>query len=482
VKSSFTAPESRLSRPLVPLVVELPPEVDVPRALERLAKRRRVCAIDSAAGEPRRCGVVAFDPHRELLARTADGDPLAALAAGLATMGPPEADLPGPFAGGFLGALAYDVGVRGERPVDCAPEPWGFPDLVGGVYGDFLVRDEQRGRSWLVLDAAERDDRPPVEHRREELRELLLAAPAPAAVDRGPVVGSARRHVERDEHMQRIEAVRRAIAAGDLYQANLAHRLTSPTALGPLELYLRLRAVNPAPYMGYCAWHDRDSGAAALLSASPELLFEFDGRRARTRPIKGTAARSPDPDEDRASAARLLASDKDLAELTMIVDLERNDLGRICVPGGVRVEGCPTLRSYARVHHLMADVVGEVRPGVAALDVLAALFPGGSVTGAPKLASMELIARLEREGRGFFCGSLGFVDTRGRSAFNILIRTLLWRAAPGGGEVSFRVGGGITWSSEAAAEDRETLDKAAGLLDALGGSASAVVEPEARPY
>ena len=152
----------------------------------------------------------------------------------------------------------------------------------------------------------------------------------------------------------------------------------------------------------------------------------------------------------------------------MIVDLVRNDLGRIARPGRVWVEGHPRLESYARVHHLMGDVVCEPRADVDGIDILAALFPGGSVTGAPKLRAMEIIAELEGEGRGFFTGSLGFVDTRGHAAFNILIRTLLWRPP---GEFSFRVGGGITWSSDAGREDAETLDKAAGLIAALAGGA-----------
>ena len=477
-----------MPRPFDPRVFDLPPEVDLAHALSRLRRRPGLCALDSAAGEPRRWGLVAFDPLRALSQRSSEGDPRALLRAALARLGPARSAVPGPFAGGFLGALSYDLGVRGERPVDVAPEPWGFPDLVGGIYGDFVVRDEARGRAWLVLDAGAEDGRPSVEQRSAELLELLLGEPERAREPAGPAgpgepgepgeragLGPhARRHVSGPEHMRRIESVRRSIAEGELYQANLAHRFTAPVAADPVELYLRLRHVNPAPYMGFCTWVDPRSGPGALLSASPELLFEFDGETARTRPIKGTAPRAADPEQDRLRGEQLLASEKDLAELVMIVDLERNDLGRISRPGGVRVEGFPTLRSYARVHHLMADVLGEVSPGVGALEVLDALFPGGSVTGAPKLASMDLIAQLEGEGRGFFCGSLGFVDTRGQSAFNILIRTLLWRPRPPAaqvgeaGEVSFRVGGGITWSSDPAAEDRETLDKAAGLLDALG--------------
>jgi para-aminobenzoate synthetase component 1 len=275
------------------------------------------------------------------------------------------------------------------------------------------------------------------------------------------------RHVPPSEHRRRVERVREHIAAGDVYQVNLAHRFTCSAAGPPAAWYARLRAQNPAPYMGFVAWEARDGCGApgALLSSSPELLLEYDGRTARSRPIKGTAPRSSDPAEDRRLAAGLLASAKDQAELVMIVDLVRNDLGKNARPGRVWVEGCPRLESYARVHHLLGDVVCEPAAGVDAFALLAALFPGGSITGAPKLRAMEVIADLEGEGRGFYTGSLGFVDTRGHAAFNILIRTLLWRPP---GELAFRVGGGITFGSDAEREERETLDKAAALLAALG--------------
>jgi len=252
----------------------------------------------------------------------------------------------------------------------------------------------------------------------------------------------------------------------------VAHRLTRSVEGDPADLYLRLRAANPAPYMGYAAWE-----GAALLSSSPELLLQLEDeggvRVARTRPIKGTAPRGATPEEDRARAAALCASEKDRAELAMIVDLERNDLGRVAEVGSVVVEPFPRLQSYAAVHHLVADVAARPRAGVDALDVLAALFPGGSVTGAPKLRAMEIIAALEGEGRGFFTGSLGLIDLRGRALFNILIRTLLWRrVGPARGEASFRVGGGITWASDPEAEDQETLAKARALAAALEGDAA----------
>ncbi len=431
-------------------------------ALARLRTHRSLALLDSASGEPRRFSVLAFDPLPVAVERVAKFAELRELWRELELF--PGDDVPGFFAGGMIAALAYDLGVDGERALRVAPEPWRFPLVLGGLYVDFLVRDEARERTWLVLGHEPGDDRAPVDDRRRAIERELALEPELARVR---LRGELTRSTSSTEHRSRIERCREKIAAGDLYQANLAHRLTAELDGDPLELYRRLRRANPAPYMGFVAWDVASERRGALLSSSPELLFEFDGRTARTRPIKGTIARSNDPLEDQRRRDALLASEKDRAELVMIVDLERNDLGRCAKPGGVRVEGLPTLASYARVHHLMADVVAELCDGVDAFDVLAALFPGGSISGCPKLRAMELIAELEGEGRGFFSGSLGCVDLRGRASFNILIRSLLWRPKGAHGEISFRVGGGITWSSDAASEDRETLDKAAGIVDAL---------------
>ncbi len=442
-------------------VVEELGDVELCAALVRLRGRGPRVLLESARGYPSRFGVLGFDPlpprpresvrtPRELLAQLepAGGD-----------------EIPGMFAGGFLGAFAYDLGVEGERPLRCPPEPWGFPRVAGGLYVDFLVRDERERTTWLVLGEDPGDGRAAVAQRAREVRAALATEPAAEEL----ACGAIQRAVSSAEHMARVERCRRFIAAGDIYQANLAHRMTTPVRGAPERWFARLRERNPAPYMGYAEFE-----GGALLSASPELLLEFDGARARTRPIKGTIARSPEPALDARAREQLLASEKDRAELAMIVDLERHDLGRVARPGGVWVEGFPHLESYARVHHLMADVVADVSSGVDASAVLAALFPGGSITGAPKLRAMEVIAELEGEGRSFYCGSLGFVDLRGHAAFNILIRTLLWRAGgvsgPWTGELAFRVGGGITWQSDPAAEDAETLAKAAGILDALSGT------------
>lgn len=450
-------------------VLEPAAAVDTSVVLARLHAHRCLAALDSAGGEPRRFSVVAFDPLDGVRAPRSIADARVVLA--LLEAGAGDA-VPGPFHGGFVGAFAYDLGVAGERHV-LPRDPWRTPLVVGGLYVDFVVVDERAARAWLVLGAGELDGRPSLDARRARIEhELASAVPRLA---RARPDGDLVRWTAPQEHRARVERVRESIAAGDFYQANLAHRFTRRMRGDPLDLHLRLRSAHPAPYAAYFAWDeasscDGDVRRGALLSASPELLLEFDGTQARTRPIKGTIARGSDADEDARNSAALLASAKDRAELAMIVDLERNDLGRVARAGGVRVEGFPRLESYASVHHLSADVVAEVARGVDAFALLEALFPGGSITGAPKLAAMAAIMREEREGRGFFTGSFGCVDLRGHAAFNILIRTLVWRdLGAERGEVSLSVGGGITWSSDPAAEERETLAKGVALLRAIAG-------------
>ena len=433
---------------------------DVERWLRALHTRRDLCLLDSVGGAPRHWSLLAFDPLLEAPAPETAAQ-LGEFASSLQVL--PGDDVPGPFHGGFLGALAYDLGVHGEE-LELPPDPWQLPRIVGGLYTDFIVIDHGADSAWLVLGEDPGDGRPALAERRRTI-EALLTGPPPdlASAPAGPLV----RHTAAAEHERRVEETREFIARGEIYQANLAQRFTRELSGHPLATYCALRRSNPSPYMGYLAWGAGPDGA--LLSASPELLLEVRGRRARTRPIKGTIARGADEAEDRANKAELCASEKDLAELAMIVDLERNDLGRIARAGSVRVREFPALESYAALHHLVADVECELRPQSTALDALLAVFPGGSITGAPKLRSMEVIAELEGEGRGFFTGALGFLDTRGDACFNILIRTLVWRPrSEGQGEVSFHVGGGITWRSNAKAEEREARIKGAALAAALG--------------
>ena len=426
-------------------------------------------------GWPAGTSVLAFDPLPARAPRRLDG--LRAFAARLASAaGDP---VPGEFHGGFVGALAYELGVAAERGLVLPPDPWRLPSLAGGLYVDFLVRDEPRGATFLVLGERPGDGRGRVSARARALRARLATLPEIDCVPSGPL----RRLVTPAQHARAVRRARARIGAGDIYQANVTHRSVRAVRGAPLALYRRLRALHPAPFAAYLRQR-----SFALLSASPELLLEVgvdaEGAYARTRPIKGTAPRGRDAEEDARFAAELRASVKDRAELAMIVDLERNDLGRIARPGSVRVEAFPALASWASVHHLSADVVARPRADVDALAVLEALFPGGSVTGAPKLRAMEVIAELEREGRGFAYGSIVALDTRGRLWANLLIRTLVWRPRPargrGAGEVTFRVGGGITWRSEPAAEEAEAAAKAVLLARALEGGEESEPNAEAR--
>ncbi len=445
------------------------PLTSAPQPEEALAALRSRCGLallDSAAGEPRRHSLLGFDPLR--VEPTVGRHPIEVIQGLVARLEPLGGDrLPGPFRGGFLGALAYDSGVLGEAQA-LPPEPWDQPHLLGGLYTDFILWDHARDAAWLVLGEEPGDGRPPLKEREEAVLAALEEGP-----ERRPIqpASDLLRHVPSQQHCARVEAARELIAAGEIYQANIAHRFTRELKGAPIDQYLALREVNPAPYMGYMAEGPGEQPVRALLSASPELLVEYDGLRATTRPIKGTAPRAADAEEDARRAAGLLESAKDRAELAMIVDLARNDLGRVARGGTVRVDEFPKLRSYEGIHHLMADVTAEVREDVDGFGLLRALFPGGSVTGAPKLRAMEVIAELEEEGRGFFTGSMGYASLDGSAAWNILIRTMLWRprpdVGPDAGEVSFRVGGGITWGSDAAAEDAETLVKADRLMRAL---------------
>ena len=239
---------------------------------------------------------------------------------------------------------------------------------------------------------------------------------------------------------------------------NIAQRLLHPASLPPLDLYERLRRVNPAPFAGYF-----DLGDFVIASASPERFVTVRGREVSTRPIKGTRPRGATPEEDRARANELLTSAKDRAENVMIVDLLRNDLGRVCSYGSVKVESVCRLESHPTVHHLVSEVVGTLRPDRGPIDLLRAAFPGGSVTGAPKVRAMEVIAELEPTARGPYCGSLGYIGFDGGMDTSILIRTFTL----GKGWMQFPVGGGIVADSRPEAEYDETLHKAAGLLRAL---------------
>ena len=291
------------------------------------------------------------------------------------------------------------------------------------------------------------------------------AQPAPSYPVEGewsPQLGL-RSSFTRRGYLDAIERVREYIFAGDIFQANLSQRFEAPLSEPPWALYRRLRAQNAAPFAVYLDFPD-----GVVLSVSPERFLRVDvGGHVETRPIKGTRPRGLGPEHDAALGLALAESAKDRAENLMIVDLMRNDLSRVCTPGTVRVAELFALEHYATVHHLVSTVIGELSPGTDALHLLRAAFPGGSITGAPKVRAMEVIAELEPSQRGIYCGAVGYWSVTGALDTSIAIRT----AVAMGDRVYFGAGGAIVADSDPEQEYGETLDKARGLIDALNGSA-----------
>jgi para-aminobenzoate synthetase component 1 len=261
-------------------------------------------------------------------------------------------------------------------------------------------------------------------------------------------------------YLDAVGRVRDYIIAGDIFQANLSQRFQTGMPEAPFDLYRRLRRRNPAPFAAYL-----DYGELAILSASPERFLRLDEQRRliETRPIKGTRPRGLGPMHDAALGRALAESEKDRAENVMIVDLLRNDLSRVCRPGTVRVPELFALEHHPTVHHLVSTVVGELEPGADAADLIRAAFPGGSITGAPKVRAMEVIAELEPTQRGVYCGSVGYISVTGAMDTSIVIRTYLALR----GQLYFQAGGGIVADSDPELEYRETLDKARGLIETL---------------
>jgi para-aminobenzoate synthetase component 1 len=419
--------------------------------------------------------------------RLVGGDALEAVRALLAPhAAEPVPGLP-PFQGGAAGFLAYDWGRVIERLPAHRHDDLAMADVVLGVYDWVLAWDHRSARAWLISTgmpettreararrAAERadavrrrlkSDRSPSPARSSKTMAGAVQASdseAPSySVENGwwnPRLGL-RSSFSHRGYLDAVARVREYIFAGDIFQANLSQRFEAPLGEPPWTLYRRLRTRNAAPFAAYL-----DFPEAAVLSASPERFLRLDvGGRVETRPIKGTRPRGVGPEHDAALGLALTESEKDRAENLMIVDLMRNDLSRVCAPGSVRVSELFALEHYATVHHLVSTVVGDLKPGTDALDLLRAAFPGGSITGAPKLRAMEIIAELEPSQRGVYCGSVGYWSTTGALDTSIAIRT----AVAAGNRVCFGAGGGIVADSDPEQEYQETLDKARGMIDAL---------------
>ena len=484
---------------VLPLVQELEPPPDPCTACERLASLPYRLFLDSTA-DPGRSGRYSFLTADPAFVLRAHGSRTVQASAGRTDELPADIltaarellitwasrqlpELP-PFQGGLAGYFGYELGHVLERLPAPRYDDLRLPHAQLGLYDWVLAWDHARDRAWIIstgvpahggagraraaarlgavlerLAAPAQFDPPHFSHA------AGIGAPAPSfSLDVPGWIGereSLRSTFTRAGYLEAVARVREYIVAGDIFQANLSQRLQTPLREHPWALYRRLRQTSPAPFGAYL-----DCGEFTIASASPERFLSLDGeRRVETRPIKGTRPRGETPEADAALARELRDSEKDRAENLMIVDLLRNDLSRVCVPGSVRASELFALEHYSTVQHLVSTVTGLLEPHAGPVELLAAAFPGGSITGAPKIRAMEIIAELEPTTRGVYSGSIGYLGLDGTMDTSIAIRSCV----AVGNTVYFSVGGGIVADSDPDAEYQETLNKAAGMVNAVSG-------------
>jgi len=458
-------------------IVNLPYHAEVAARLARLVDRPWFIYLDSCRERALggRYDIIACDPLATLVTHGADTriteaggstrvsqrDPFQLLEAEIAHRLPTVPSM-GPFNGGALGYFAYDLARRLERLPATAAHDIALPEMAIGIYGWAIVVDHTERRAEIVIH-------PDADCDVARVVSAWNAQPplTPAAFGSSFVVSeSVQPEVSFERYAAAWHRIKHYIREGDVYQVNLTQRFSAPVQGHPWDAYLRLRNLNPAPYSAYFSTPD-----GAILSSSPERFLRVDGQRIETRPIKGTRPRGTTPAADAALAAELAQSLKDRAENVMIVDLLRNDLGRSCVPGSVCVPHLFAIESYTRVHHLVSTVEGVLALGVSALDALRNCFPGGSITGAPKLRAMEIIEEIEPSRRSVYCGSLGYVSRSGHMDTNIAIRTLVCHRD----RMYCWAGGGIVMDSDLDAEYAECLAKAAAMLEVFARAESSDV-------
>jgi para-aminobenzoate synthetase component 1 len=372
-----------------------------------------------------------------------------------------------PFIGGAVGYLSYDLGHFVEKLPSTAVDDLQLPECYLAFYDAAIVFDHLEGRAFIAATGFPETGSARLaraEARIEELRHTLTGVHRPDFYEEAlfdqPVESpvNLRSNFTHEGYVEAVETVREYIRAGDIFQANISQRFEADMPLPPYDLYRRLRRINPAPFASYI-----NLDGVTVVSASPERFLRVRGDMVETRPIKGTRPRGKDAASDEALARELVRSVKDQAEHVMIVDLERNDLGRVCRYGTVRVSERAALEKYATVFHLTSTVEGRLRPGQGVIDLLKATFPGGSITGAPKVRAMEIIDEIEPTRRSVYTGSIGYLSFDGGLDLNIVIRTILVKD----GRAYFQVGGAVVYDSDPEGEYIETLDKARGLIRAL---------------
>ena len=375
---------------------------------------------------------------------------------------------PVPFVGGAVGYFSYNLCHFIERLPSTAVDDLKLPECYFGFYDLILAFDNLQGKAYVIstgfpeLRETERIER--ANKRLNEVKDKLADVsssdteapfmPVSAPMKQVTVKGN----FTHEKYVDTVEKARQYIIAGDIFEVNLSQRFEAEFSITPYELYRRLRQINPAPFACYLGFDE-----VSVVSASPERFLRVRGDWVETRPIKGTRPRGKAPEEDEVLANELLSSSKDRAENIMIVDLERNDLGRVCRFGTVRVTELAILEVFPTVFHLTSTVLGRLREGKSCIDLLKATFPGGSITGAPKVRAMEIIDELEPTKRSVYTGNIGYLSFNGDLDLNIAIRTFLVK----GSRAYFQVGGAVVYDSDPEAEYQETLDKARALINAL---------------
>jgi para-aminobenzoate synthetase component 1 len=449
------------------LIAELPYREDSVSLFEGIADEPWAIFLDSGRHLPgqSRFDILAADPSATLITRgnmteirgrerveLSPDDPFVLLQRRLGAPGEAHPTLP--FSGGAIGYLAYDLGRRIERLPARAEDAEKLPELAVGIYDWACVVDHHERRTWLV--GADRD--PATRRGWDALVRRFSAPPEERYRARFRVTSNVASNLTPDGYGKAYRRIQQYIANGDCYQVNLAQRFCAAAAGDPWLAYQALRIINPAPFAAYL-----NLRFAQILCVSPERFLRVRDRLVETKPIKGTRPRAGHPRLDAALAEVLKESEKDRAENVMIVDLLRNDLSKTCEPGSVKVPKLFEIESFPTVHHLVSTVTGRLRPEFDAADLLRGCFPGGSITGAPKLRAMEIIEELEPHRRGVYCGAIGYLGFDGAMDTNIAIRTLIHS----GGTVRFWAGGGIVADSRLQEEYQETFDKAAAMLRLL---------------
>jgi len=458
----------------IPWRVELPYRIDSVALFEAVADWPWAVFLDSGQHTPgqARYDIIAAAPFIRLVTRGAltevhaegielsRADPFSLLRQYLAMDPGLQSDLP--FSGGAIGYFGYDLARTIERLPQTALDAEAIPDMAIGIYDWAVVVDHAEQRTWLVAQGRD----PETDRQWDQLVQRFSNPVAERQRQPFCVTSSVVSNLTPQQYAEAFARIQGFIQAGDCYQVNLAQRFVAQASGDPWFAYQRLRMLNPAPYSAYLS-----TPYAQILSASPERFLRVKQGAVETKPIKGTRARVGHVRLDAERIAELLASPKDRAENLMIVDLLRNDLSKHCQLGSVRVPRLFEIESFATVHHLVSTVTGVLSAQYDAIDLLRGAFPGGSITGAPKVRAMQIIESLEPHRRGVYCGAIGYLGFDGNMDTNIAIRTLV----NSHGQVRLWAGGGIVADSQCQDEYQETFDKAAALLAVLQQSTEVAI-------